>query len=309
MTEHKPTKQSAPSPPPKSWRDVIAVHPAAELFPLIDPEDLQALANDIQEHGLRQPCCLLEDENGDVVLVDGRNRLDALALLGEEITLDNTIIFERFPADSVDAYARVVSLNLRRRHLSTGDKRKVISKWLAAQPESPDRHIASQVKVDHKTVAAVRKKKEATGEIPQLKKRTGKDGKARKRLAQKKATKTAHAEAAAQTMPGSSGPMLPPPPTTTGPDPFADYPELPACLDRRPKVNGSSPPDSAPAASEIDALRERVRELGRLHIAAESRVQELEAENAALRAEIEALRAPAATLHQQHDHVPAPAAG
>src|SRR5262249_58475501 len=43
---------------------------------------------------------------------------------------------------------------------------------------SPDRQ---QVKADHKTVGAIRKKKEVTGEIPQLKKTTGADGKARKR--------------------------------------------------------------------------------------------------------------------------------
>ena len=90
-------------------------------------------------------------------------------------------------------------------------------------------------------------------------------------------TKTVATAAAAQTMPGTIGPMLPPP-TTTEPDPFPDYPDLPACLDRR-----------LGSATELDALRERLR-------AAELRVQELETENARLRTEVETLRAAAGAV-------------
>ena len=80
----KPQPQN-PQAAPKSWRDVLPIHPAADLFPLMPEAELKALAQD--------------DADGNPVLLDGRNRLDALSLLGEEITLDNEFIFERVPGD------------------------------------------------------------------------------------------------------------------------------------------------------------------------------------------------------------------
>jgi hypothetical protein len=71
-----------------NWRDHLTVHPAAELFPLMsetDPAELKELAEDIKKTGLRTPIVMwsssLDDHNA--VLLDGRNRLDALALLGK----------------------------------------------------------------------------------------------------------------------------------------------------------------------------------------------------------------------------------
>ena len=66
----------------------------------------------------------------------------------------------------------------------------LIAELLKANPERSDRAIAEIAKVDHKTVAAKRKTLEATGEIPQLGKRTSADGKARSRPAH--ATKPPH---------------------------------------------------------------------------------------------------------------------
>ena len=79
------------------WRQMLQVHPAADVFPLLGKEDVVALAADIKKHGLKQPVLIIEGKDGHAVLIDGRNRLDALELLGEEITLDNSTIFERLP--------------------------------------------------------------------------------------------------------------------------------------------------------------------------------------------------------------------
>ena len=42
----------------KSWRDVLPIHPAAELFPLMAPDALRALGADIKKGKLREPITL-----------------------------------------------------------------------------------------------------------------------------------------------------------------------------------------------------------------------------------------------------------
>jgi hypothetical protein len=177
-----------------SWRDVLPIHPAADLFPLMSPDELKALGEDIKVTGLTSAVVLWRDNvEAEAVLLDGRNRLDAIeAAIGrpvhvddEEIWIGNsdirwhdlgvTIIGPPF-----DPYTFVVSANIHRRHLTAEQKRDLIAELLKASPEKSNRQIAEAVKVDHKTVAAVRAEKVATGEIPQLTKTVGKDGKARK---------------------------------------------------------------------------------------------------------------------------------
>jgi hypothetical protein len=63
-------------------------------------------------------------------------------------------------------------------------------KLVAAQPEKADRVIAREAKVDHKQVSRARRKAEATGAVAPVEKRTGADGKARKRPTKKKAQHT-----------------------------------------------------------------------------------------------------------------------
>lgn len=81
------------------------VHPAAELFPMMDAEALQALADDIREHGQREPVILYHGE-----VLDGRNRLRACELAGvEPLTCVRDDV-----GDPIDF---VLSLNKHRRHL------------------------------------------------------------------------------------------------------------------------------------------------------------------------------------------------
>ena len=72
--------------PAKSWRDVIKVHPAADLFPMMSPDELKELGEDIKQNGLTHKVVMWSPEKGeDVFLLDGRNRLDALEQLGIRI--------------------------------------------------------------------------------------------------------------------------------------------------------------------------------------------------------------------------------
>src|SRR5208283_1918753 len=76
-----PAEDTAPPPPAQAlrpWREVLQVHPAAELFPLMAPDELKELADDVKSNGLRERVDLWRDTDGTVVLLDGRNRLDAL---------------------------------------------------------------------------------------------------------------------------------------------------------------------------------------------------------------------------------------
>jgi N6-adenosine-specific RNA methylase IME4/ParB-like chromosome segregation protein Spo0J len=92
------------------------VHPAATLFPMMDAVALQALADDIREHGQREPVILFHGE-----VLDGRNRLRACELAGVEPWVET-----RDDANVGDSPAAfVLSLNLLRRHLDESQRAMV----------------------------------------------------------------------------------------------------------------------------------------------------------------------------------------
>lgn len=83
----------------------VRVHPAAELFPLLQGRDFDAFVEDIREHGLREPVVFTADGQ----LLDGRNRYRACKKLGDEPP--------HRVEHSEDPWAYVVSINMCRRHL------------------------------------------------------------------------------------------------------------------------------------------------------------------------------------------------
>ncbi len=174
----------------KPWREILDVHPAADLLPLMGEAELRELADDIKAQGhLIDPVTVMVGGPEKKVLLDGRNRLDALALLGWDIVdehgelrgnLYNLLI--DLPGATAhwavhDPYRYVLSANVRRRHLTAEQKREVVTKLLKGDPTKSNRQIAKLVQVDHKTVAAVRAKAEAGGEIPHVTTTVGGDGK------------------------------------------------------------------------------------------------------------------------------------
>jgi ParB-like chromosome segregation protein Spo0J len=144
----------------------VSFHPVANMFPLMQGEAFDALVKDIAERGLEQDIVL--HEGG---ILDGRNRYRACLKAGVEPR------FTKYSGSDPVAY--VISANLHRRHLTREQKRDVIVKLLKAKPELSDRAIGKMAKTDHKTVAKVRTEKESTGEIPQLAKTVGTDGRSR----------------------------------------------------------------------------------------------------------------------------------
>jgi hypothetical protein len=205
---------------PKSWRDLLPVHPAAELFPLMSEEELRALGEDIRKNGLREGVSLLDGE-----LVDGRNRLDAMEIIGIKLITGNgapdwvNIPFRNI--QGVDPFTFVISKNLHRRHLTADQRRELVERLLKATPDKSNRQVADAVKVDHKTVGAWRAELEGRGEIPHVETRT--DRKGRKQAAHKPPTKAAviaadRAEARAAEQKATPKPEPPPAPQLEAPE-------------------------------------------------------------------------------------------
>jgi hypothetical protein len=89
-------------------------HPVCAMFPMLDEEALARLADDIREHGLREPIV----HHGDVLL-DGRNRLAACKLAGVEPVLSP------WRREEALIIPWIISKNLHRRHLSTSQRAAV----------------------------------------------------------------------------------------------------------------------------------------------------------------------------------------
>ncbi len=49
-----------PAAPPKSWRDVIKIYPAADLFPMMSPDELKTLGEDIRANGFAHQMRVLD---------------------------------------------------------------------------------------------------------------------------------------------------------------------------------------------------------------------------------------------------------
>jgi ParB-like chromosome segregation protein Spo0J len=202
---------------PKSWRDVLPIHPAAELFPLMTADELKALGEDIRKNGLQQAIIILSQRNGEELLLDGRNRLDAMERAGIKFNLKRRkngrlnldilgegedVPFSLFDLaytihegdvdhsdvdhSGVDPYAYVISANIHRRHLTADQKRDLIAKLVKASPKKSDRQIAETIKASPSTVGKVRKELEQTGDVSKLDRRT--DSKGRQQAAHKQPT-------------------------------------------------------------------------------------------------------------------------
>jgi hypothetical protein len=195
------------------WRDKLAIHPAAAVWPLVSLEERQMWAADIKQRGLREKIEIIWTD-GVPEIIDGVNRLDALELSGEQIFVSKHSRFQytepgkssprtsrrHQEAEAADTdptglspdffqsapwyadddpwhYAR--TKNALRRHLTREQKREVIAGTLKAHPEWSNLRIAKFAKADDKTVDGVRDRLESTSEIPKLEETIGRDGRSR----------------------------------------------------------------------------------------------------------------------------------
>ena len=87
----------------------MEIHEAANVFPMMDQDRLEELAEDIKDNGLQIEIELFEGK-----IIDGRNRYKACLLAGIEPSF-----MEVMPSDPLKY---VLSLNLQRRHLDSGQR-------------------------------------------------------------------------------------------------------------------------------------------------------------------------------------------
>ena len=113
----------------KEWIGEYPVHPVASLFPMIDDDALNALAEDIKKNGQREPILVAfldGRELNEPVVVDGRNRFKACEIAGVEPEFSNDYVMEPH-----EIGPWIISHNLHRRHLTTSQKAMVGQGYLA----------------------------------------------------------------------------------------------------------------------------------------------------------------------------------
>ena len=106
----------------------LQAHPVAEIFPLIEGAEFEALAADIRQHGQHEPVIV-----HDGMILDGRNRYRACQEVGVEP------ILESWAGEGGSPEAFVISKNLHRRHLNES-QRAMIAKKLAKLKLGDNQH-------------------------------------------------------------------------------------------------------------------------------------------------------------------------
>jgi len=107
-----------------------SIHPAADIFPLIEGPEFDSFCEDIRTHGLMEPV-VIDAASGQ--LIDGRNRVRACNRLGIEVAET------RYHGS--DVMQHVISHNLHRRHL-TDSQRAMIAGRLATRAVGHRNEIA-----------------------------------------------------------------------------------------------------------------------------------------------------------------------
>jgi N6-adenosine-specific RNA methylase IME4 len=106
--------------PTKLELQALQFHPLADIFPLLEGTDFDELVADVRAHDVREKIWLYQDK-----ILDGRNRYRAATAAGVACP---TRIY-----DGDDPVGFVISLNLKRRHLSESQRAMVAAKLATLQ--------------------------------------------------------------------------------------------------------------------------------------------------------------------------------
>jgi hypothetical protein len=115
--------------------NTLEFHPYADLFPLIEGEEFDALVADIKANGLHEPIMLYDDGK----ILDGRNRYRAC--LKADIA-PKFVQFRDIPPPTISPISYVISRNINRRHLTT-QQRIAIAAELSTMKLGDNQHTAA----------------------------------------------------------------------------------------------------------------------------------------------------------------------
>lgn len=162
--------------------DAYTVHPAAELFPLVEGQEFDRLVQSVREHGVQTPVMFGWDDNEKPVLLDGRNRLRAVEhLKSKGITVPVPVLTFDYSRDGITPAEWIESQNIDRRHLPD-DARAMLTAQLheLIENEAVEAQKNSLFNSDTaKAAAAKRHDTTATADSPSPQKRDRKKSEAR----------------------------------------------------------------------------------------------------------------------------------
>jgi hypothetical protein len=122
---------------------VLEPHPIALKFPALSPAKLTELRHDIAKNGQLLPISLYEG-----MVLEGWHRYLCCVIENREPITQEYV--------GADPLGFAISMNLHRRHLTTGEQKAVAKFKIEQAPERPDREIARELGMSGNTVAAIR---------------------------------------------------------------------------------------------------------------------------------------------------------
>ncbi len=131
--------------------DNIEFHPLANIFPLIERDELDAFVDTFKKQGLLQQIVLHQGK-----ILEGRNRYRAGKKLCYKFSAKD---FTELPLGK-NPYEFVIAANVQRRHLTTEQKRDLALRLIRERPNDSDRKIALLIGVSNKTISTYRKELE-----------------------------------------------------------------------------------------------------------------------------------------------------
>lgn len=121
----------------KNKEGKMQFHKVADIFPLLEGEEFDALTQDIRENGLLEPIWVHDDQ-----IIDGRNRFRACEEAGVKPD------FQAYRGTEEGLISFVVSLNLIRRHLSVGQRSALSVQLLPMLRKEAKVRMLAGVKID-----------------------------------------------------------------------------------------------------------------------------------------------------------------
>jgi hypothetical protein len=122
----------------------MKIHPLADIFPMMTDEELDRLAEDIEENGLLNP--IVRDKEG--ILIDGRNRLEACKRAG---------VIPKFETlNGTDPVAYILAQNVNRRQLNKGQQAMAVAFAYPEKKQGKKRTSAETAEVSYRRVAQAR---------------------------------------------------------------------------------------------------------------------------------------------------------